>query len=320
MAILITGISGFIGQNLLKTLRDKHEILALSRHSTTIPNVGKTLLWKDFTCVPTSVKSIIHLAGKAHDTKNQSSRESYFTANTNLTEQLFDAFLKSNAKQFVFFSSVKAVADNLNVPLTETAEPQPVGPYGESKLAAEKYIRSKQSEVAQLGKEVYILRPAMIHGPGNKGNLNLLYKVARLGMPWPLGSFDNRRSFCSIENLLFTLEAILNSKLQPGVYNVVDDKPLSTNTIIKCISEELGKRTLIWRLPKWIVQMGAKAGDTLHLPLNSERLAKLTENYEVSNQKLLHALGRERMPIDAIDGLRKTIRWFVENDKQRKDQ
>ena len=67
-------------------------------------------------------------------------------------------------------------------------------------------------------KQVYILRPCMIHGSGNKGNLNLLYNVVRKGIPWPLGAFENRRSFTSIDNLCYVVEGLLTKEVGSGIY------------------------------------------------------------------------------------------------------
>ena len=93
-----------------------------------------------------------------------------------------DSFLHSDARKFVFFSSVKAAADTVKDEfLTEDVVPQPKGPYGESKIKAEEYILIKRAEYEAKGKQVYILRPCMIHGPGNKGNLNLLFNVVSKG-------------------------------------------------------------------------------------------------------------------------------------------
>src|SRR5690606_26024458 len=137
-----------------------------------------------------------------------------------------------------------------------------------------------------IGKRIYILRPCMIHGPGNKGNLSALYQIVAKGLPWPLGAFENQRSFLSIENLCFVVKELLeNEQIQSGIYNVSDDKPLSTNELIKILGESLGrKKNLIWKVNQSFVKSLAKFGDYSHLPLNSERLQKLTENYVVSNK------------------------------------
>ena len=196
MNILISGIHGFVGSNFIRALKDKHTLYGLDIVSPAKEGVVTTFSWLDIE--PTSFPfqtlpqfdAIIHLAGKAHDTKNQSAAQSYFDINTGLTQKIFDFFLESSAKKFVFFSSVKAAADSVvGDMLTEDVVPAPVGPYGESKIAAENYILDKlKVENGKLkanpydDKQVYILRPCMIHGSGNKGNLNLLYNVVREGL------------------------------------------------------------------------------------------------------------------------------------------
>src|SRR5574344_1168132 len=248
MRILITGIHGFVGGNLVKALADGNTIFGLDIVAPEKEGVTKTYSWDDLDkgLVP-EVDAIIHLAGKAHDTKNKSKAQVYFDINTGLTERIYDSYVKSDAKTFIFFSSVKAAADF--VPgdvLTEDVVPAPVGPYGESKIKAEEYIKAHPTD-----KKVYILRPCMIHGPGNKGNLNLLYSVVKKGIPWPLGAYENRRSFCSIDNISYVVEQlILRENIESGIYNVGDDEPLSTNDIIKLIVELVRKRSHIWNLPK----------------------------------------------------------------------
>lgn len=151
----------------------------------------------------------------------------------------------------------------------------------------------------------------MIHGPGNKGNLNLLYKVVDKGIPWPLANFENQRSFLSIDNLNFLiLEMIENKGVSSGIYNLADDKPLSTNELVKIIANSSGKKEKLWHISADLIYSLAKLGDTLKFPLNSERLKKLTESYVVSNQKIKTALKIEKLPLSAEEGLKKTIRSF----------
>ena len=199
--------------------------------------------WEQLSEIP-PIDAIIHLAGKAHDTKNQSLAQEYFDINTELTKKIFDYFLQSDAETFVFFSSVKAAADKVESKmLTEDVLPKPVGPYGESKIRAEEYLLGKQSEAERLKKRVFIVRPAMIHGPGNKGNLNLLYNIVKKGIPWPLGAFNNQRSFCSINNISFVVEQLITQNVGSGIYHVCDDETLSTNELIEAICSALGKKT-----------------------------------------------------------------------------
>lgn len=308
MRILITGIHGFIGSNLVEYLRSENEIYGLDILNPGKLGVVKTLSWDDLDAggVP-AIDAIIHLAGKAHDTKNKSAADVYFKVNTGLTQKIFDYFLVSDAKKFIFFSTAKAAADRVEGVLTEDVVPTPVGPYGESKIKAEEYILGKE---LPTGKKVYILRPCMIHGPGNKGNLNLLYSVVRKGIPWPLGAFENRRTFTSIENICFAVNGVLTKDVPSGIYNMGDDNALSTNELIEEICKSLGKKAHIWRLPKSLMTGIAKVGGWLHLPLNPDRLQKLTENYVSSNAKIKAALGVEKMPVDARAGLQRTLESF----------
>ena len=308
MKILITGVHGFVGSNLVKALSEVHTIYGLDIISPIKEGVRFTFAWEhlDAKDMIPEVDAIIHLAGKAHDTKNKAAADVYFKVNTDLTMKIYDYFLKSKAKKFIFFSTAKAAADKVDGVLTEDVVPTPVGPYGESKIAAEKYIQ----EHLVADKQVYILRPCMIHGPGNKGNLNLLYGVVKKGIPWPLGAFENRRTFTSIENLNFVIEGLLTKEVPTGIYNMGDDEALSTNELIEEICKSLGKKAHIWKLPKGLMTGIAKIGGALHLPLDSERLRKLTENYISSNAKIKKALGVEEMPVDARVGLQKTLESF----------
>lgn len=315
MRILITGIHGFVGSNLVEALKANHTIYGLDIVAPEKDGVKKTYSWSDLDngTVP-QVDAIIHLAGKAHDTKNKSAADVYFKVNTDLTKKIFDYFsAHTDIQKFIFFSSVKAAVDK--VPgdiLTEDVTPCPVGPYGESKVKAEEYIlnKLKDNATAYVDRDVIILRPCMIHGPGNKGNLNLLYGFVKKGLPWPLGAFENRRTFTSVDNLTFVISGLLSKKIESGIYNMADDRALSTNELIDVMCRAMGKKTHIWKISRGFIKMFAKTGDALHLPLNSFRLNKLTENYVVSNSKIKKALGIDAMPVDACDGLTKTIQSF----------
>lgn len=296
MKMLITGGSGFVGRNLVSTfqLNNSYELLPISLRNGLSSNVP-------------SAEAYIHLAGKAHDLKNTSEEKEYFEVNYELTKSLFDTFLKDpQANTFIFVSSVKAVRDTVEGYLTEAMQCEPKTAYGKSKRLAEEYILKS----LPANKQVYILRPCMIHGPQNKGNLNLLYALISKNIPWPLGAFDNKRSFCSIDNLLFTIQNILDrNDIPSGIYHVADNEALSTNEVIKLMADSLGKKARIWNLPQGLIDPIAKLGDFLPLPLNSERLQKLTESYLVSNQKLKKALDKP-LPFTSREGLKKTFDSF----------
>lgn len=310
MKFLITGANGFVGTNLQKFLKAKgHEIVTLD-----VANADYS--WDELDKLP-SVDAVVHLAGKAHDLKKVSSPESYFEINVGLTKKIFEA-MEGKCDKFIYFSSIKALDGDT--------------PYAQSKRAAEEYLAGR----------AIVLEPAMIHGPGNKGNLNLLWGIAKRGIPWPLAAFENRRSFTSIGNICAVVEALalqqprmMNDKrlminegedslseevensatyhLSLNTYHcfpIADDTPISTNRLIELIAETCGKKAKLWRVPKGVMRFAAKLGDALHLPLNSERLGKLTEDSIVDNSVVKAALGWDKMPVSAEEGMRETLQSF----------
>jgi nucleoside-diphosphate-sugar epimerase len=356
MSILLTGAFGFVGTHLSAYLagrgfevwaldvanpRERGACAAGDRRGTT--PYARVFTWDSLKEIPwPQVDAIVHLAGKAHDTRNTSDAQSYFDVNVGLTQKVLAAWQgggcgcpsddtdapKADAdgratpatpgrRAFILFSSVKAVADSVDGKLTEAAAPDPQTPYGRSKLEAEAVVRAFAASV-QPQVRTYVLRPCMIHGPGNKGNLNLLYGVVRKGLPWPLGAFENQRSFASIGNVCAVVEGLLNGTAPAGTYQVADDEAISTNTLIGLLAGVMGRKARILKVPTRLIRGAARLGDLLRLPLNSERLNKLTESYVVSNAKIKRALGWERMPVDTRDGLRLSAKGLttVRNSKR----
>lgn len=125
MNILITGIHGFVGSNLVTALGKEHTLYGLDIIAPEKEGVRETFCWKELETAYQPHTSqeleiakklqhfdiIIHLAGKAHDTKDRAQAQEYFDINTGLTKKIFDFFLASGAQKFIFFSSVKAAAD-----------------------------------------------------------------------------------------------------------------------------------------------------------------------------------------------------------------
>lgn len=286
MKITITGASGFVGQHLSKYLKKKGNAittLSLRNENWSLDN---------------NADAIIHLAGKAHDTSNASNPESYFKINRDLTVMLFDQFLHSDIRDFFYFSSVKAVADTVNGPLDEVHTANPQTPYGKLKLEAENYLLNN---ILPAEKRLFIIRPCKVYGSENKGNLNLLYKVVVKGFSWPLASFQNQRWFLSIDNLNYLIFKMLTDiNVLSGIYNFADDETVSTNDLVKIIANVSAKKEKLWYLRPKLISRCARIGDILKLPLNSERLKKLTESYIVSNAKIKVVLGTSQLPISAL--------------------
>ena len=126
-SIFITGSGGFVGQNIIKHFNSIYEFYRFSKNDEI--NINQDI--------------VLHFAGKAHDLKHTSNSEGYYIVNTELTKQVYDNFLESDAQVFITLSSVKAVADILDCKLTEEYIPKPITHYGKSKLLAEQYIFGK---------------------------------------------------------------------------------------------------------------------------------------------------------------------------------
>ncbi len=307
--ILITGSSGFVGKNLVRYLNN------FGCTTIGVSSLNGTRSDKEYENIfrqglVSGASAVVHLAGKAHDLDFLTKKEDFYKINTEWTKVFFDLFLASKAEVFIFVSSVKAAADFIGDELTEDYVSNPATVYGKSKLLAEQYILSKNN---QNGKRIYILRPCIIHGPGNKGNLNLLYQFVRKISIWPLGVFDNKRSLCSIDNLLFIIKEFIDrNDIPSGVYNVADDCPISTNYLVSFMAKSLNRNVIIMFIPKFLIIFFSRIGDFVQLPLNSDRLTKLTQNYVVSNHKLKTALGKD-LPLKTEEGLIKTLNYLKKN-------
>ena len=306
--ILITGVSGFLGVNLVASLSGRSDIrlFGYSRDAQkAMRSMGAAPITMVNDCTASTLEhnhihTIIHLAGIAHDLSNQYKADDYYEVNHRQTVKLYDAFLKSSAINFVFISSIKAVIDIGDHGVDEDITPNPVTDYGKSKLMAEQYITGKQVQ----GKNYFILRPVMVHGPGNKGNLNLLYKFVKKGLPYPFGAFDNQRSFLSVDNFNFVIHNVIDSKIASGIYHLSDTGTMSTKDLVRLIGRTVGKRATVLRINKGLIQtLAVVAG-------KKKTIDKLTENMIVPNQKILNAIGP--FPTDIESGLRKTILSFDE--------
>lgn len=303
--ILISGITGFVGINLKKYLHKERQIIGVSREENKSEQIiSYNQLYKNN--YMNEAYAFIHLAGKAHDIKGVSEEKEYYDVNTNLTVDVFNEFLKSDCKIFIFLSSVKAIRDTIEYELTEKDIPSPKTVYGKSKLLAEEYIKSKK---IPENKSVYILRPCMIHGPNNKGNLNLLFNLMNRGIPYPLGSFQNKRSFLSIDNLCFIIDNLLKKKPKSNSFCLADNDSISTSELVELLGEINGKKVKILNVNKNLIRTLAKIGNFLPIIINEEKLKKLTENYQVSNKKIKEELQVD-MPISLKEGLIKTVQSF----------
>lgn len=293
--IVVSGSSGFIGAHLLESLPNSQ---------------GVSLRAEGWRSAFADARVVINLVGKAHDHAGTATEEDYFYANVELAKKVFRAFLDSPVRLLIHVSSIAAVEEFESAsPLVEASTCRPSSWYGKTKRQAEEWLLAQPLPAE---KKVIILRPPMVHGPGDKGNLGLLYKLISKGIPYPLAAYHNWRSFISIDNFNFFIQEIIkNHELLPsGIYHISDDESVSTTELIQLIGEVTHKNVRQLKVPKVLVRTLASLGDVLPLPINSNRLRKMTSTLEVSNRHLKELLGIDALPVTAKDGLRETIKSF----------
>jgi nucleoside-diphosphate-sugar epimerase len=133
------------------------------------------------------VDTVVHLAALAHqsDPRHQPDEAAFMAVNAKGTKRLAEAVVgRMTVHHFVFVSSIGAVAESGDAVVDEHTQPGPDSLYGRSKLAAEQALK-----VAFDGSSIEwcVLRPVLVYGPGNPGNMARLLRLVTIGMPLPLG-------------------------------------------------------------------------------------------------------------------------------------
>jgi nucleoside-diphosphate-sugar epimerase len=202
--VLVTGASGFIGRPLAAALADAgYTVRAAARgrrgldfpsgiELAALPDLAQPADWRPLLA---GVDAVVHVAAIAH-VGSDIPEATYDRVNHRATAELARAAATAGVSRFVFISSTRAQAGAAaDRPLRETDAPSPTDAYGRSKLAAEAALRA-------AGIPYTILRPALVYGPGAKGNLASLMRIAALPLPLPFGAFANRRSLVALDNLI----------------------------------------------------------------------------------------------------------------------
>ncbi|HEX2727834.1 MAG TPA: NAD-dependent epimerase/dehydratase family protein [Beijerinckiaceae bacterium] len=252
--IALTGATGFIGRHLLRELPKRgYRMRVLLRRPTMLPSeasgavVGDLAAPRNMANALADVDAVIHSAGLAHAMSGLP-EDDYRAINTDATIGLARAAARAGARRFVFLSSIRAqsgpVASSV---LTEDLPPEPTDMYGRSKLDAERGL-------AETAIDWVALRPVLVYGPGVKGNMAALLRLAQLPLPLPLGSLGGRRSLLSVDNLVDAIDVVLRAPAplkRPLI--VADPEPLTLPEMIAALRAGLGRKPGLVPVPSWLV-------------------------------------------------------------------
>jgi nucleoside-diphosphate-sugar epimerase len=307
--ILVTGARGFVGTALVAELGRRGMPY---RAVTRTPRDGFFCIGDmdprtDWTAALDGVDAIIHLASRAH-VMNETvpdPRAHLRSVNVDSTMNLAAQAVKAGVKRLVFISSIKVngEATRPGRPFTAEDKPCPQNPYAQSKHDAEQGLfalaRKPGSDF-----EVTVIRPPLVYGPGVKANFATMMDWVNRGIPLPLGSVNNKRSFVFVGNLV---DLIILSAIHPEaagqVFLVSDDEDISTTELFKKMAQALGRPSWMMPLPTPLLNFGAAMIGQRAIT------SRLTDSLQVDVTKTRELLGwAPRRSV--CEGLQQTARSF----------
>jgi nucleoside-diphosphate-sugar epimerase len=270
MKVLVTGGSGFVGMNLVRRLAVEG-IAVRATHRRDSPPPVPGVQWFSLPALDDARRldeavagydAVVHLAALAHQKGSAAKRlPEFLRINTEGTRLLARSAARGSARRFIFVSSIAAVCTRSNAPVDDRTPSAPADAYGCSKLEAE---RALVSELEYGATDWCILRPPLVYGPDNPGNMRRLLRLMRTGLPLPLGAIRNRRSFLFVDNLV---DAILNVLRYPqtvrSTYVLSDGSDFSTPELVRALAAAAGCRVRLMAVPVSVLTALGRAGDAM---------------------------------------------------------
>ncbi|MGE4279558.1 MAG: NAD-dependent epimerase/dehydratase family protein [Magnetospirillum sp.] len=261
MKVLVTGGSGFVGRRVVEELvaRGHHVVAPLRKPvfwpDVMVPAIGDLGPDTDWSAVLAGCDAVIHCAARAHilDDRSADPLAEFRRVNCAGTLRLAQQARDAGIGHFVFVSTIKVNGETTPVdrPFTVDDAPNPQDAYGIAKTEAEAGLRAMDFPV------LTIVRPPLVHGPGAKGNLAVLIKAIRMGLPLPLACVDNRRSMVGLHNLADALGFLLERRAA-GTYLVRDDDDLSTAQLIRALGQAMGCGAVLLPMPPVLLTLAAR--------------------------------------------------------------
>ncbi len=322
--ILITGATGFIAGHLIPLLyqqgwqiiaavrSNSHQLLPALIKTVVVGNIDENTDWK---VALKGVDTVIHLAARAHILQDDASNpeSEFIKINTLGTANLVQQAMQANVKQFIFISSIGAITTLSDKILTENSICQPDTPYGRSKLQAEKDLieLAKSSQMAWT-----ILRPTLVYGQGNPGNMERLMKLVQRKLPLPFGALNNRRSFVYVGNLVDAIMTMItHPKAKNQMFLISDGQEISTTQLIHQIADCMELPCSLLPIPLNVLKLMGYLGDGIErltqkpFILNSPTIARLSGSLWVDSRKICHTLNWQP-PYSFEQGLKETLKNY----------
>ena len=319
MKILVTGANGFIGTQLSETLANSgHQVRNTARSIAPNSLITSEMITCDLESadnldhLTTGCDAIVHLAGRAHVMSDDpaTSESLYLSANVDVTRRLAQSAARTGVKRMILMSSVKVNGESTTIdsPFTSQDTPNPQDPYGRSKTQAEQTLWDVASA---SGLEGVVIRPPLVYGPGVRANFASLIGIVDRGIPLPLGSIQNKRSFVSVDNLIDCIETTLQTPNAGGqTFLVSDGQDLSTPELIRSIASSLHKSPMLIPIPTALLKLAATTAGKRSA---YDRLCgSLTVDIALTKQKLSWT-----PPFTVQDSLQRTVDAFIQSKEAR---